>query len=423
MMPNIRPRFSTAMLRLTILIPLAGILLTVSPERAAAQAANPVANQTADDASQLRAQQSQRILELQQELEYLQSPAADETAVGELLAIDVELAGMPGSVVQPLQTAALVALAKHGTPAAMEHLHSVFETQTRRRHDAAYAISLVVKQRPADDQDWRYLVRSLTIVQDQQAVSVLQALKRFRRRATKPSWIRAVILIGVQLPPANQDTAVNLLQHWTLHNVSSDLTPTAQLAAYQDWFRKTYPDQPDPVWPTESPQAKHSLTSLLPELQRLPNDAATVAAGAGVFRQANCHKCHRCGEVDGQPLNNRLGPDLTSLGWRRQRGEILMAVLHPSQDLDEEYPSTTVVLQDGRSITGLLMADGDGQMAVVASDGQKTSFAADQMEDTRTSRVSTMPSGLLDPLSQEQVRQLLAFLSATRGTYQPHVAE
>lgn len=413
---NSRPQPSTAMLRFLCLAALFSLRSLLFSGLAEAQEASAAVDQTTELSAE-------RAAELQQELDYLQSPAADETAVGELLAIDAELAEMRGSAVQSLETAVLVALARRGTPAAMEHLHSVFETQTRRRHDAAYAISLAVQQRPADDQDWRYLVRSLTIVQDQQAVSVLQALKRFRRRATKPSWVRAVILVGLQLPPANQDAAVNLLQHWTLHKVPATLSPTAQLAAYQDWFRKTFPDQPEPVWPVESEQAQHTMAGLLPELQQLPEDTASVTAGKAVFVRANCHKCHRCGDVAGQPQDNRLGPDLTSLGWRRQRREILMAVLHPSQDLDEEYPSTTVVLQDGRSFTGLLMADGEGRMAVVAADGQKTSFARDQMEANQPSRISTMPSGLMDPLSKQQVLQLLAFLSATKGPYQPHLPE
>jgi len=361
----------------------------------------------------------ERLAAIQQELEFLQSAQADASAVKELVSIDGELRDTTAPAERALQTKVLVALAHHANAAALEHLRSVFETQTSRRHDAAYAISLAALNSPSNDQDWRYLVRSLPIVEGEQAGSVLTALSRFRRRATKPVWVREVILVGLKLPAAQQTTATRLLEHWTQHSMANG-SPQEQLQAWQEWFREEFPDEPDPTLPADPPGAKHTWQTLTLLIGELPSEADAIAAGEALFTKATCQKCHRRGNTVGQPEDNRLGPDLTSLGWRRQPQEILTAILYPSHRLNDEYPVTTVVLANGKSASGLMMPAADKNLKVVASDGKETVFAASELEESRPSRVSNMPSGLLEPLTHEQVGQLLAFLSAQDGTYDPH---
>ena len=124
--------------------------------------------------------------------------------------------------------------------------------------------------------------------------------------------------------------------------------------------------------------------------------------------------------MNGQPQNDQLGPDLTSLSWRRQPKEILTAILYPSHHLNDEYPVTTVVLQNGKTVSGLMVPDEDGGLKIVSSDNRTTRFKRTDIDETLASNVSNMPAGLLEPLSRREIKQLMAFLTAGAGDADPH---
>lgn len=351
-------------------------------------------------------------------IEQLRLSESASEAVGRLIAIDAGLADSEIENSSILRTAVLTVLAGHGTNEAIEHLRSVFETQTERRHDAAYALSIAALKRPTHDQDWRYLVRSLSIVEGNQAVSVLKALRRFRRRATKAVWVREVILIAMNLHDDDVPSATELLTFWTGHRPPNSLTPREKVKDFQRWFAKQYPEAPPAMLPVATVKSKWTLSQLLESTR--PTSDANTKSGADAYLKATCNKCHRREGIKQQPTDDRLGPDLTTLGWRRQRKEILTAILFPSHHLNDEYPVTTVVLANGKTANGLLTPASDGMMKVVASDGKETVFHRDDLEETVPSRISNMPSGLLDSLSLPEIRQLIAFLTAKAGEYDPH---
>jgi putative heme-binding domain-containing protein len=360
------------------------------------------------------------VLERQQQIEGLRSAEDIYSAVKHLIAIDGELRDAEFVAKGELRKSILVALAEHRTPVALEHLRAVFETQTSRRHHAAYAISLAALQRPTNDQDWRYLVRSLTIVEGEQAVSVLKALRKFRLRATKSTWVREVILIGLQLPDAELPVALGLLKFWSGHSVDESVTVREQLKQYQDWFSGRYADQPAATLPVDAPMAKWTFEKLAICIADLPRDETSLTLGAVVYSKANCNKCHRRDGIAAQPADDRLGPNLSSLGWRRQPKEVVSAILYPSHRLNDEYPVTIVALQSGKTVSGLLMPTKDGGLMVVGADSKETVFEKEDVEETVTSNVSNMPAGLLETLSEEEVRNLFAFLTAQSGDYDPH---
>lgn len=359
-------------------------------------------------------------LERRQQIAGLRAAEDLPSAAKHLIAMDDALIDTESAEHAELQKSILIALAQNATPAALEHLRAVFETQTLRRRNAAYAISLAALQRPNNDQDWRYLVRSLTIVEGEQAVSVLRALRNFRRRATKPTWVREVIIIGQQLPNAESPAALELLNFWTGHSVDESATSREQLQQYQDWFSERYADHPAATLPLDEATAKWTFEKLTQIITDLPRDDKSLTAGAVVYSTANCNKCHRRDNVASQPSDDRLGPNLSSLGWRRQPKEVVSAILFPSHRLNDEYPVTTVLLENGKTVSGLLMPTRDGRLKVVGNDSKEIVFNKSDIEETMASNVSNMPAGLLEPLSAEQVEKLLAFLTTQSGDYAPH---
>jgi hypothetical protein len=67
------------------------------------------------------------------------------------------------------------------------------------------------------------------------------------------------------------------------------------------------------------------------------------------------------------------------------------------------------------------VADGtDGEKIVLRPDGTKVRLAGEDIEEMRTSKLSSMPEGLLDTLSLEEIADLFAYLgvSPTRNLAQ-----
>ena len=358
--------------------------------------------QESSDADQKLHAEAQQILAL---------PAAEQDLI-RLVQIDLSLSDEKDPASLETCRTILRTLAVSENETAMEHVRAIFENDPERRGLAAWALSQSTTLRPADLQDWRYMVRSLNVVSGDDAASVMKALMRFRVRANKPQWVRQVILIGLQMTPEQQPAAINLLKHWTTMPKGKD---SWNLSDYQAWFAKEHPEHPEAVLPVDSTTRKWTLASLQTEIQNLEPTPDMVDAGEKVYEKAGCQKCHRRSQ-QGQAF----GPDLTSLGWRRQKKEILQAILFPSHDLNEEYPSVVVVLKDGRTLNGVLSSGAEGMMSVVSNTAVREEFPRTEIEKIVNQKISNMPEGTLEPLTLDEIKALFAYLTSVDGVPKPH---
>ena len=358
--------------------------------------------QESSDADQKLHAEAQQILAL---------PAAEQDLI-RLVQIDLSLSDEKDPASLETCRTILRTLAVSENETAMEHVRAIFENDPERRGLAAWALSQSTTLRPADLQDWRYMVRSLNVVSGDDAASVMKALMRFRVRANKPQWVRQVILIGLQMTPEQQPAAINLLKHWTTMPKGKD---SWKLSDYQAWFAKEHSDHPEAVPPVDSATRKWTLASLQTEIQNLEPTPDMVDAGEKVYEKAGCQKCHRRSQ-----LGQAFGPDLTSLGWRRQKKEILQAILFPSHDLNEEYPSVVVVLKDGRTLNGVLSSGAEGMMSVVSNTAVREEFPRTEIEKIVNQKISNMPEGTLEPLTLDEIKALFAYLTSVDGVPKPH---
>jgi putative heme-binding domain-containing protein len=130
-------------------------------------------------------------------------------------------------------------------------------------------------------------------------------------------------------------------------------------------------------------------------------------AGKALYAQS-CGKCHVLFAAGG-----KIGPDLT--GYKRDdlRG-MLLNVVNPSAEIREGFENYVVRTLDGRTLTGFI-ADQDANVVVIkGADGQSLSIARADIEDMRANRLSVMPEGQLKELTDQQIRDLFAYLRATQ---------
>jgi putative heme-binding domain-containing protein len=347
-------------------------------------------------------------------LQILQMESGSQDII-RLVQLDLGLSDEPDAESRMTCRNILRALAMSENITASEHVRSVFENEPERRAAAAWALSQATSLRPTDLQDWRYMVRSLTVVKGEDAVSVMNALQRFRPRANKPQWIRRVILVGLQLEPEWQTAATDLLRHWTGVPRKSNAAAAWTLADYQSWFAKEHPEHPEAVLPVEKEGRKWTVATTRQAIQDLSSSPELVEAGKAVYSKAGCQKCHRRGK-----LGESFGPDLTTLGWRRQREEILQALLFPSHELDEEYPTVSVELKDGRTLSGILSAGSQDTLSLISSTGMRDEFPRADMVQIVNQKISNMPEGTLEPLNAEEIQALFSLLTSIDGIPKPH---
>jgi putative membrane-bound dehydrogenase-like protein len=134
--------------------------------------------------------------------------------------------------------------------------------------------------------------------------------------------------------------------------------------------------------------------------------AADRSAGRGVW-QARCGTCHMLFGEGG-----RVGPDLTGSG-RAELDYVLVNVLDPSAVVPEAWRLTQVITDDGRVLSGALAAADDRTVTLRTPEGEIT-IDRDDVEEIQKRAESVMPEGLLNGLSDEQVRDLVAYLASPR---------
>ncbi|MBU6275512.1 MAG: c-type cytochrome [Planctomycetes bacterium] len=132
--------------------------------------------------------------------------------------------------------------------------------------------------------------------------------------------------------------------------------------------------------------------------------AADSAAGRRLWERlcATCHRLHGDGGT--------LGPDLTGAG-RHDLDYLLANVVTPSAVVSPDYRLRQAVLDDGRVIAGLLERRTADAVVLRTAAGRET-LPADEIEELRDAGVSLMPEGLLDGLTDDEVRDLVAYLMA-----------
>jgi putative membrane-bound dehydrogenase-like protein len=122
-----------------------------------------------------------------------------------------------------------------------------------------------------------------------------------------------------------------------------------------------------------------------------------------------CTKCHAVGSEGG-----RVGPELSSVGAKYPRDELITAVLAPSAKIASGYEPTIFALSDGRVVSGIIKNEGHDRVEIQDSDAKVVSLAKDEIEERRKSDVSLMPNGLAQGLSTKDFADLISYLETLK---------
>ena len=137
--------------------------------------------------------------------------------------------------------------------------------------------------------------------------------------------------------------------------------------------------------------------------------------GKNLFHATSCAKCHRLAGEGGA-----IGPDLSTAGKKFSMQDMLDAIVEPSKAISDQYGSQQVLTSDGRVLVGRTVEIGDEYYVYLADAELKPiTLKKDEVEEIKPSKVSQMPSGLVDVLNPEELKDLMAYLMSSGDRNSP----
>ena len=130
-----------------------------------------------------------------------------------------------------------------------------------------------------------------------------------------------------------------------------------------------------------------------------PGDAMR---GRAIFAKV-CAQCHTLFGTGGH-----VGPDLTGSN-RGDLDYILQNIIDPNAVIPNDYRAWNLDTKDGRSVTGV-MKEQNERAVTLATANETVTVPRNEIETLQQSQLSMMPEGLMLPLLEQEVRDLIYYL-------------
>ena len=147
---------------------------------------------------------------------------------------------------------------------------------------------------------------------------------------------------------------------------------------------------------------RERIATLKAKLDPAALAGADRSRGRAVFERvcASCHKLYGHG--------GEIGPDLTGAG-RDNLDYLLENLVDPSASVSADFRMVVVAMSDGRVLNGLVRRQTDRTLTL-QTQTEALTLDREEIEEVKPSPLSLMPEGLLDPLGEDEVRDLIAYL-------------
>jgi len=139
------------------------------------------------------------------------------------------------------------------------------------------------------------------------------------------------------------------------------------------------------------------------QLYRAGGSQPGEASRGRVVYNKVCAQCHMLFDEGG-----KVGPDITGAN-RADLNYLLETILDPNAVIPNDYRASTIETKDGRSITGIVKQQ-DDKAVTIATQTETLVLPRNEIGSIQQSELSMMPEGLLAPLQDQEVRDLIYYL-------------
>ncbi len=131
-------------------------------------------------------------------------------------------------------------------------------------------------------------------------------------------------------------------------------------------------------------------------------------AGRKIFFERTDVQCLRCHKVGGQ--GGELGPDLTGIGARATREDLLESIIAPNAKLTAGFENLLIKMQDGASYAGLLKGEEAESIILLSAEDGLLRIPKAEIEELDPG-LSAMPADAAERLSRRDLRNLVEYLA------------
>jgi putative heme-binding domain-containing protein len=207
---------------------------------------------------------------------------------------------------------------------------------------------------------------------------------------------------------AARESILELLKTWTGENfqVSEPKEQKKLLAAYKpsfDWLAKEHPIVARRVAGFGDATAEEWLA----RLKKVQWTSGDEQRGLAVFQKKSCHKCHAG--------NSPLGPSLAGAANRFSREDLFGSILDPHKEVAPPYQTTQIATSSGKVYSGLIVYESPDGTLLQTTPDTTIRIAGDEILSMKKGRVSLMPSGLLNDVSDQDLADLYAYLKSVKS--------
>jgi len=150
----------------------------------------------------------------------------------------------------------------------------------------------------------------------------------------------------------------------------------------------------------------------LPAIGELLRREGDADRGRAVFFRSTTNACASCHRALGR--GQWIGPDLSTIGVKYGRDELLHSILSPSAAIGLAYRSVVAALENGRVVSGLAVEETPARLVVKTALGDRVVIDTSSIAERSTSDVSLMPEGLAQTMTDQELVDLLAYLGTLR---------
>lgn len=251
------------------------------------------------------------------------------------------------------------------------------------------------------------------LLKAQQPRTVQVVALRILARFDDPDVARLILAAWPAQTPALRSTSVETLfarPAWIMRLLdamegktvqASELEP-ARVALLQKHDRTDIRERSAKLFANAALARRQEVVDAYQESLVLPGD---VGRGRAHFAKV-CSACHKLENV-----GESIGADLKAV---KDRGTaaVLLNILDPNREVKPQFQTYLVLLNNGRTITGMIVAETATSLTLRKADHSAETVLRVDIEELQSSGISFMPEGLEKQLDVMGMADLLAYLNS-----------
>jgi len=139
------------------------------------------------------------------------------------------------------------------------------------------------------------------------------------------------------------------------------------------------------------------------------NELASIKPDATKGKTVYINTCSVCHMVGGEGKD--FGPKLTEIGSKYAKDGLLNSIVRPSEGISFGYEGWEIKMKDGSALSGIIASKTETDIDMKFPGGATQSFKANDVASMKEMKASLMPEGLYQNMSNEDVANLLEYLS------------